>query len=183
MRFPKAKAKTRFLGLALAAALLSVPAFAADEPSVDLSNTLQGRYNGVAGPGNQLLLVVQPKSAGPNGMFLFDITIQGKYEGRTIQIFGSLKVEREGQAARLTWRNADSGAARGAQRSCDFPMKRAGDAFDGQTLRDQCSTALQLPTPGTWSLHVEPGTITVRSVETGETLRFAKSAERASAAK
>jgi hypothetical protein len=151
----------------------------ADEPSVDLSNLIGGRYNGVAGPGNQLHLVVQPKSAGANGTFLYDVTIQGKYEGKTIQIFGSLRIDREGKAARLTWRNADSGASRGTQRSCDFPMKRAGDAFDGQTLRDQCMTALQLPTPGTWALHVEPGTITIRSVETGETLRFAKSAERA----
>lgn len=163
-----------------AGVLAAAPALLAqvDEPSVDLSKLLQGRYNGVAGPGNQLHLVVQPKSAGANGTFVYDLTIQGQYEAKTISIFGSLKVEREGKAARLTWRNADSGASRGAQRACDFPMKRVGDAFDGQTLRDQCMTALQLPTPGTWSLHVEPGTITIKSQETGETLRFARSAEK-----
>lgn len=166
--------------LAMFAAVLPRLALAAgaDEPSVDLANMLQGRYNGVAGPGNQLHLVVQPKSAGPNGTFLFDVTIQGKYEERTISVFGTLKIEREGKAARLTWRNNDSGATRGAQRACDFPMKRVGDAFDGQTLRDQCMTALQLPTPGTWTVHVEPGTVTLRSAETSETLRFAKSPEK-----
>jgi hypothetical protein len=157
------------------ATLLVVPAVAADEPSVDLANMLQGRYNGVAGPGNQLFLVIQPRSAGANNLYVFDVTIQGKYEARTISIHGVLQVSRESRSARLSWANADSP---GRQRSCDFPMKRVGDAFDGQTLRDQCMTAFQVPAPGTWSIHIEPGTVTLRSAETGETLRFARAAEK-----
>jgi len=180
-----AKGKTRFLGMALvavAAALLfvpalAIPAFAADEPSVDVANMIQGRYNGVAGPGNQLFVVVQPRSAGANNLFVFDVTIQGTYETRTISLHGILQVLREGRSARLGWTNADS-PGRGGRNSCDFPLKRVGDAFDGQSLRDQCMTAFQVPSPGTWSIHIEPGTVTLKSVETGETLRFAKAAEK-----
>lgn len=138
-----------------------------NEPSVDLSNMLQGRYDGVAGPGNQLHVVVQPRAASASSTYVFDVTIQGKYEDRTISLRGPLKVDREGTAARLTWSNGRA--------SCDFPVKRVGDAFEGQTLRDACMTAFQLPAPGTWTIHIEPGTVTIKSVETGETLRFAKS--------
>jgi len=155
------------ISAALIAAAVVARAAGPNEPSVDLANMLQGRFDGVAGPGNQLHVVVQPRAAGGSNTYVFDVTIQCKYEGRTISLRGPLKVEREGAAARLTWSNGRA--------SCDFPLKRAGDAFDGQTLRDACMTAFQLPTPGAWTVHVEPGTMTIRSVETGETLRFAKS--------
>ena len=170
----------RALAFAAAAVLLGVvaaPAFAQapDEPSVDLANNLQGRWNGAAGPGNQLHLVVQPRNASTNNTFVFDLTIQGKYEERTISVHGTLHIDREGRSARLGWINTDNpprgGSGRGA---CDFPVKRDGDAFQGQTLRDQCAMAFQVPSPGTWTVRVEPGTITIKSIETGETLRFVK---------
>lgn len=157
------------VALAMFAAVLPRLALAAgaNEPSVDLASLLQGRYDGVAGPGNQLHVVVQPRSAGSSNTYVFEVTIQGKYEDRTISLHGPLKVEREGTAARLTWSNGRA--------SCDFPFKRVGDAFEGQSLRDACMTAFQVPVPGTWTVHIEPGTVTIKSVETGETLRFAKS--------
>jgi hypothetical protein len=139
---------------------------AADEPSVDLSRQIQGRYEGIAGPGNELKIVVQPSATAGLYTFLFDITIEGRYEGRNVSIRGSLTVSREGKAARLAWKNGKSG--------CDFPLRRAGDGFEGQALRDSCMTAFQVPVPGTWSVHLEPGTLTIRNVESGETLRFRK---------
>ena len=168
--------KTLFSLFIAASFALAAPALAADEPSADFAREVQGWFDGVAGPGNQLRVIVQPAAASAYS-FLFDVTIQGKYEGRNVSIRGSLKVDREGKGARLTWTNAEAPLSRAGSRSCDFPVQRAGDGFEGRTLRDACMTAFQLPVPGTWNVRLEPGTITIRQLESGETLRFIKRLE------
>lgn len=154
----------------MALVTMAIPAGlrAADEPSVDLARHLQGWWDPVAGPGNELKILVQPKSAA-DYTFTFDVTIQGRYEGRNISVRGVLTVDREGPAARLTWSNGKSG--------CDFPVHRAFDGFEGTALRDSCLTAFQVPVRGTWSIHVESGAILLRNTESGETLRFRKRAQ------
>ena len=162
----------RFLGALATIALMTMttPALlrAADEPSIDLARHLQGWWDPVAGPGNALTILVQPKSAG-DYTFTFDVTIQGRYEGRNISVRGVLTVDREGQAARLAWTNGKSG--------CDFPVHRAFDGFEGTTLRDSCLTAFQVPVRGTWSIHIESGAVLLNNTESGETLRFRKRTE------
>ncbi len=151
----------------LAAAIAWSPArlSAADEPSLDLARLVQGTWDGVAGPGNQLFIRVQPKSSGAY-TFTFDVTIQGRYDGRNISILGNLTVDREGEAARLSWSKGRSG--------CDFPVRRAGDGFQGAMLRDSCLTAFQVPVRGTWSLQLEGASLLLVNGESGETLRFRK---------
>jgi hypothetical protein len=148
--------------------VLTCPAArAADEPSLDLAGQLQGWYEGVAGPGNRLRILVQP--AGPTGhfAFAFEVTIQGRYDKSNVSIHGALFLEREGEAVRFRWQTAHGG--------CDLPLRRAGDGFEGETLPGACLTAFQNPVPAKWKFEIEPGgTIRLKSAETGETLRFRK---------
>lgn len=151
-------------------ALAAVPSrlSAADEPSLDLSRLVQGTWDGIAGPGNQLFIRVQPKSSSAY-TFTFDVTIQGRYDERNISIHGVLTVDREGEAARLSWTNGKS--------ACDFPVRRSGDGFQGSMLRDSCLTAFQVPVRGTWSVQVEGASLLLVNGESGETLRFRKHVE------
>jgi hypothetical protein len=148
--------------------LLTCPAArAADEPSLDLARQLQGWYEGVAGPGNRLKILIQP--AGPTGhyAFAFEVSIQGRYDKSNVSIHGALFLEREGEAVRFRWQTARGG--------CDLPLRRAGDGFEGETLAGACLTAFQSPVRGKWKFEIEPaGTIRLMSAETGETLRFRK---------
>ena len=61
----------------MALVTMAIPAGlrAADEPSVDLARHLQGWWDPVAGPGNELKILVQPKSAA-DYTFTFDVTIR-----------------------------------------------------------------------------------------------------------
>ena len=146
-----------------------IAALAADEPSLDLARQLQGWYEGVAGPGNQLKILIQPAGAGSDYSYNFDVTIQGRYEKRNISILGALQIEREGKGVRFRWGSGKGG--------CDIPLRRAGDGFVGETLPGACMTAFQYPVPGKWKFEIEPGgSIRIRGADTGETLRFRKTA-------
>ncbi len=151
----------------VASIAVSSLAFAEGEPSRDLAGQLQGWYEAVAGPGNHLKVLIQPAGAGVGYSYNFDVTIQGKYEKRNTNIQGTLHIEREGEGVRFRWESRKGG--------CDIPLRRAGDGFEGETLAGACLTAFQNPVPGKWKFEIEPGgMIRIRSVDTGETLRFRK---------
>lgn len=155
------------VGALLGLFALSGPAVAADEPSLDLARQLQGWYEGTAGPGNRLKILVQPRGSSGSYAFTFEVTIQGRYEKSNVRIQGALSLEREGEAVRFRWQTA-----RG---SCDLPVTRAGDGFEGETLPGACLTAFQNPVPGKWKFEIEPGgNIRIQNADTGETLRFRK---------
>ncbi|MDQ2870972.1 MAG: hypothetical protein M3S32_09535 [Acidobacteriota bacterium] len=157
----------RLLAACVALTALASRARAADEPSRDLARQLQGWYEGVAGPGNHLKILIQPAGAGSDYSYAFDVTIQGRYEKTNVSIHGALQIEREGEAVRFRWETAKG--------RCDLPLRRAGDGFEGETLPGACLTAFQNPVPGKWRFEIEPGgNIRVRSVDSGETLRFRK---------
>ncbi len=144
-------------------------ALTSDEPSRDLARQLQGWYEGIAGPGNQLRILIQPAGAGGDYSYNFDVTIQGRYEKRNVHIEGALHIGREGEGVRFQWASRKGG--------CDIPLRRAGDGFEGETLPGACMTAFQNPVPGKWKFEIEPGgAIRIRGAETGETLRFRKTA-------
>jgi len=142
------------------------PAFAGDQPYVGLGKQLAGNYEGVAGPGNKLRIVVQPGRPATDEQRL-SVTVQGKYNGDNIRFDGLLSLQPQGDGARLLWvtrRSAD----------CQVDIHPAGDGFEGVTLPGACQTAFQNPTPGKWEFQTEPGSFRLRNVETGETLRFRK---------
>ena len=151
-----------FLGVAFTATAL-----AADEPSRDLANSITGWWDGSAGPGNHVRVLIQPSGASTDYEYHFDVTIQGKYEKNNVQISGELVLFREGKTTRLKWI--------GPHGNCDLPLGRAGDGFAGESLAGACATAFQSPVRGKWRFEIEPGSFSVRSVDTGETLRFSKS--------
>ena len=141
-------------------------AFAGDQPYVGLGKQLAGNYEGVAGPGNKLRIVVQPGRPATDEQRL-SVTVQGKYNGDNIRFDGLLSLQPQGDGARLLWvtrRSAD----------CQVDIHPAGDGFEGVTLPGACQTAFQNPTPGKWEFQTEPGSFRLRNVETGETLRFRK---------
>lgn len=143
--------------------------WASNEPSLDLARQLQGWYEGVAGPGNHLKILIQPAGAGSDYSYNFDVTIQGRFEKTNVNIQGSLEIGREGEGVRFRWVSRKGG--------CDIPLRRAGDGFEGETLPGACMTAFQNPVPGKWKFEIEPGgAIRIRGAETGETLRFRKTA-------
>jgi hypothetical protein len=146
--------------------ILSGVGFAADQPYVGLAKQLAGNYAGIAGPGNNLRIVVQPARPVFDEQ-RFSVVVQGKYNGDNVRFDGFLSLQPQGDGVRLLWvtrRSAD----------CQVDIHPAGDGFEGVTLPGACQTAFQNPTPGKWEFQTEPGSFRLRNVETGETLRFRK---------
>ena len=137
----------------------------ADQPYLNLARQLAGRYVGVAGPGNNLRIVVQPGRPVQEEQRL-TVTVQGKYNGSNVRFEGLLTLQPQGQTVRLIWT--------GRRSDCQVDIHPEGDGFGGVTLPGTCQTAFQNPTPGKWQFQTEPGSFRLRNVETGETLRFRK---------
>ncbi len=147
------------------------PARARGQQASDaLARQLVGWYDGVAGPANKLRITVQPARPVPGepSTYQFTVTIQGKYNRVNVNLTGALVILPQGDSARLQWFTA-------RQNDCQVDIHPAGDGFEGTTAAAACQLAFQNPTPGRWEFQTEPGSIRVRSVETGETLRFRKS--------
>jgi hypothetical protein len=58
-----------------------------------------------------------------------------------------------------------------ANAACGISMNARGDGFAGETPASGCAVALR-GVLGKWTIELEPGTIRVRDVKSGETLRF-----------
>lgn len=139
---------------------------AAEQAYLGLARQLVGHYDGVAGPANKLRVIVQPARPFVDEQRL-TVTVQGKYNGNNVSFDGLLSLQPQGDSARLVWvmrRNSD----------CQVDIHPEGDGFIGVTPAGACQTAFQNPTPGKWEFQIEPGSFRIRSVETGETLRFRK---------
>lgn len=153
------------LTLGFLVALTSV-AVGEDQVYVGLAKQLTGHYDGVAGPGNKLRVLVQPARPFIDEQRL-TVTVQGKYNGSNVFFDGLLSLQPQGDSARLIW-----AMKRGAD--CQVDIHPEGDGFIGVSLAGTCQIAFQNPTPGKWEFQTEPGSFRIRSVETGETLRFRK---------
>jgi len=139
---------------------------AGDQPYVGLAKQLVGHYDGVAGPGNKLRVIVQPARPSIDEQRL-TVTVQGTYNGSNVRFDGFLTLEPQGDSVRLIWL-----MRRGNE--CQVDIHTEGDGFVGVTLPGTCQTAFQNPISGKWEFQTEPGSFRLRSVETGETLRFRK---------
>jgi hypothetical protein len=142
---------------------------AAQQASDALARQIVGWYDGVAGPANHIRIVVQPGQpvTGQPSTYRFTVTLQGKYNASNVNLTGALAIEPQGDGARLEWATRRS-------TDCQVDIHPAGDGFEGTTAAGACQIAFQSPTPGRWEFQMEPGSFRIRSVETGETLRFRK---------
>ena len=158
---------SRVIALSLGFALIcAASAFAADQPYVGLAKQMAGHYDAVAGPRNQLRVIIQPARPFIDEQRM-TVTVQGRYDGRNVRFDGFLSLQPQGDSVRLIWL-----MRRG--NPCQVDIHPAGDGFEGTTLANTCQTAFQNPTPGKWEFQIEPGSFRIRSTETGETLRFRK---------
>jgi hypothetical protein len=155
---------TAALGLLLVLGANSM--FAADQPYVGLAKQLIGFYDGVAGPANNLRVIIHPARPSVEEQRL-NVTVQGTYNGNNVRFDGFLRLEPQGDSARLIWL-----MRRG--NDCQVDIHPEGDGFVGVSLPAMCQTAFQNPTPGKWEFQIEPGSFRLRNVESGETLRFRK---------
>lgn len=147
------------------------PAGARGQQASDLlARQIVGWYDGVAGPENKLRITVQPARPVPGepSTYQFTVTIQGRYNRSNVQLTGALGIQPQGESARLLWITP-------RQNDCQVDIHPAGDGFEGTTVGGACQLAFQNPTPGRWEFQTEPGSLRVRNVESGETLRFRKS--------
>lgn len=169
----------------LVAALMALPATGRAQTAnraSDLAAILSGTFQGST-PGNDLRLDLKPIPTDTEHLYDLFLEVSGKYQGGVVRRQGVLRLETQGQhayvgyiphfdqtvtalspnAARFT--DEEAGAA------CGFTLDPRGDGFAGETSGSTCAFALR-GARGKWSVEVEPGSIRLREVTTGETLRF-----------
>ena len=156
---------------------------------LDLAQMLSGNWKGVT-PGNELTANLMGTGfTGSTQDYNLSVTILGKYRDTNIWLQGVLHLSNQGrdlfvayiphfdpsrggvglQALRFTREELDA--------ACSFYMGPEGDGYAGDTRGSTTCTRAIRGAIGKWTLKVEPGTIVLRSVQSGETLRFQKSAK------
>ncbi|HSS43866.1 MAG TPA: hypothetical protein VLO07_00890, partial [Thermoanaerobaculia bacterium] len=160
----------------------AVPSPAATDRVIEIATILSGTFEGST-PGNELRLDLWPVATDPEHLHDLFLSVTGKYQGQSVRRQGLLRFESQGGDlylayiphfdATMTWTSPkvadfteeESGAA------CSLNLTPRGDGFAGETSGATCAFALRGGT-GKWSVEIEPGSIRLRSVQSGETLRF-----------
>jgi len=161
---------------------VALPVAAADNPVFAVASILSGTFKGTT-PGNDLRLdlrSVTTDSDHPYDMFL---ECSGKYQGSNVRRQGVLRLESQGgkvylgyiphfdsmvtplspEATRFTESEANA--------ACGLNLVPRGDGFVGETPGSTCAAAMR-GALGKWTIEIEPGSIRLREVKSGETLRF-----------
>ena len=162
----------------------SAPLLAATPDRIyEISNILQGRFEG-ATPGNNLQINMSTITLDPAHPYDIFVQVTGRFEKDVVRQQGVIRLESQGTDIYFTYiphfdpavtvlsNDVGTFTERELTSACSFVMKPAGDGFEGQTLGiTACALAMRGAT-GKWSVELEPGSLRVRNVETGETLRF-----------
>ena len=148
----------------------------------EAASILSGTFKGTT-PGNDLRLDLRPVTTDSQHLYDLFLEVTGKYQGDNVRRQGLLRLESQGpnvylgyiphfdatvtalspEATRFT--ESEGNAA------CGLVLNRRGDGFAGETPGASCATALR-GVLGKWTLEIEPGSIRLRDVKSGETLRF-----------
>jgi hypothetical protein len=149
----------------------------------DSAGMMAGTWEGVT-PGNRLRGDIQ--SAGfhslrhPYDLFL---EVSGSFDDVNVHEQGFMHLESQGRGVYLGYiphfdptvsalsPRATRFSASEANAACALFVEPQGDGFFGEVQGTTCAFAIR-GAIGKWSLRVEPGTIVVQSVTSGETLRF-----------
>ena len=149
----------------------------------DFASMMAGRWEGVT-PGNRLHADIE--SAGfhslrhPYDLFL---EVSGSFDEDNVREQGFMHLESQGRGVYLGYiphfdptvsalsPRATRFSASEANAACALYMEPQGDGFFGEVQGTTCAFAIR-GAIGKWNLRVEPGTLVVQSVSSGETLRF-----------
>src|SRR5580765_3023077 len=176
--------RLRIAAIALIASLAGIGAASAADssPVASIASILSGTFQGST-PGNELRLDLRSIPTDAEHPYDLFLEVSGKYQGQSVRRQGLLRLETQGsgtylgyiphfdatvtalsdQATRFTESEANA--------ACGISMNAAGDGFAGETPASGCAIALR-GVLGKWTLELEPGSIRVREVKSGETLRF-----------
>ncbi|HEX7251482.1 MAG TPA: hypothetical protein VF376_01290 [Thermoanaerobaculia bacterium] len=152
------------------------------DQALETAGLLSGTFHGNT-PGNELRLDLRPIQTDPEHPSDLFLEVTGKYQGDNVRRQGVLRFATQGKSVyvgyvphfdpTITSLSADatrfSDTEAGA--ACGFTLARRGDGYAGETSGASCAFALRSNIQK-WSIEIEPGTIRLRDVKTGETLRF-----------
>lgn len=167
------------LGAILAAAL---PLAAADNPVFEVASILSGTFKGST-PGNELRLDLRPVTTDREHLYDMFLDVSGKYQGVNVRRQGLVRLESQGAKVYLgyiphfdaTISSLSPEATRftesEANAACGLTLAPRGDGFEGETPGSTCAAAMR-GVIGKWTVELEPGSIRLRDVKSGETLRF-----------
>ncbi len=176
-------ARATVLALAFAAALSSVIFAATPDRIYEIASILQGRFEGST-PGNHLGLDMSTVTIDPSHPFDIFVQVTGRFENDSVRQQGVIRLESQGTDIYFTYiphfdpsvtvLSNDIGRFTESEltSACSFTMKPRGDGFAGDTLGITACALAMRGAVGKWSVELEPGSIRVRSVDSGETLRF-----------
>jgi hypothetical protein len=174
--------RIRIGGLAACMLLLTTAFLPAADPTSQIAGILSGTFQGST-PGNELRLDFRAVPTDSQHLYDLFIDISGKYLGQIVKRQGLIRLESQGKGVYVGYiphfdatvtalsPNATRFTDNEANAACGFTLAVAGDGFSGETTVSTCAFALHGGT-GKWSIDLEPGSIRVRNVASGETLRF-----------
>lgn len=160
----------------------------AANPVTTIASMLSGTFTGTT-PGNELSLNLHTTGFASSQVFNIFVTAAGRYQGRNVRDEGVLHIESQGRGVSVAYlphfdatvgslsRGATRFTAEELESACSFSMTPRGDGYVGETLGSvTCARAIP-GVVGKWTIEVEPGSIRLRSVSTGETLRFQRAGQ------
>jgi hypothetical protein len=167
-----------------ALALVAAPALSADSANhaLELAKVLSGTFQGTT-PGNDLRVDLRPVVTDSQHPFDLFLEVAGKFQGDNVRRQGLLRFENQGRDVYVGYvphfdatvtsmsPNATQFTPNEANAACGFHLAPRGDGFAGETSGASCTFALR-GTQGKWSVELEPGSIRLRNLASGETLRF-----------
>ena len=168
----------------LAAALPLAAAGAGDNTPYELANLLSGTWQGST-PGNDLRLQIRSATTDPSHLYDLYVQVSGKYQGDNVRQQGLIRLEGQGKSVyfgyiphfdpTVTAMSTDVArfSEEEANAACGLVMDPKGDGFAGETVGSTCARAVR-GALGKWTIELEPGSIRIRNVASGETLRFKK---------
>jgi hypothetical protein len=151
---------------------------------VDIGPMLTGTFQGST-PGNNLTAITTGTLSPTNGsIFNLTMRVTGTYMDSGVREQGVIHLENQGRTVSLQYiphfdpavgmitSDALQFTPRELESACNFDVKPRGDGYVGETVgTTTCARAIR-GAVGKWSFEVEPGSIRIRSSDTGETLRF-----------
>jgi hypothetical protein len=148
---------------------------------------LSGHFQGTT-PGNGLRVDLSTLGARAGTRFDVFVTTSGRYRETNVRRTGLLRLETQGRDVHAVYvphfdatvtslsREATRFTEEELRSACSLYFQPSGDGYVGET-RGAASCAQALPgAVGKWTVEVDPAGIRVRNVDSGETLRFAKTA-------
>jgi len=160
----------------------ALPMIGAGNPVFEVASILSGTFKGST-PGNDLRLDLRSVTTDPQHLHDLFFECTGKYQGENVRRQGLLRLESQGANVYLGYTphfdatisslspEATHFTESEANAACSLVLRPRGDGFAGETPGASCAMALR-GAVGKWTVEIEPGSIRVREVKSGETLRF-----------